>query len=77
MNESAEQSRSVDIEKTPLHPMDKIWRALTDSTLLTEWLLPNDFTPELGRQFKFRTNPVGSWNGEFGCEFSSSTRSIQ
>ena len=68
MTEPAEPTRSVVIEKTFSHPPEKLWRALTDSKILTEWLLQNDFDPEVGRAFQFRNQPVGNWDGVIDCK---------
>lgn len=59
MNPSTEPTRSVVIEKHFAHAPEKLWRALTDSALLAQWLLRNDFAPEIGREFRFRNEPVG------------------
>lgn len=67
MNQSEEQPRSVVIEKIFAHAPEKVWRALTDPALLTQWLLRNDFLPEIGREFQFRNEPVGGWDGVIDC----------
>lgn len=38
-------------------PREQVWRALTDSTLLAEWMFPNDFAPQVGHHFTFRVPP--------------------
>ena len=68
MNSSEEQTRSVVIEKMFAHPPEKLWRALTEPALLTEWLLRNNFLPELDREFQFRNEPVGGWDGVVACK---------
>lgn len=51
------------------HPPARIWRALTDSDALATWLMPNDFAPELGHRFTFRTQPVPPYfDGIVHCE---------
>jgi uncharacterized protein YndB with AHSA1/START domain len=51
------------------HSPDRVWRALTDSDALAAWLMPNDFVPELGRRFTFRTQPVPPYfDGVVHCE---------
>ena len=35
-------------------PREQVWRALSDSTALAEWMFPNDFAPHVGRRFTFR-----------------------
>ncbi len=56
------------IEKTFSHPPEKLWRALTEPALLTQWLLRNSFLPEIGREFQFRNEPVGGWDGVIECK---------
>ena len=47
---------------------DRVWRALTDSTALAEWLMPNDFVPCLGHKFRFTSKPMPGWRGFVECE---------
>ena len=60
----------------------KVWLALTDPVLLTEWLLPvAELEP--GATFTFKTQPHPGWDGIVNCrlleieahrKFSSATR---
>jgi uncharacterized protein YndB with AHSA1/START domain len=36
---------------------EQVWRAITDSATLAEWMFPNDFLPRVGHQFTFRVPP--------------------
>jgi uncharacterized protein YndB with AHSA1/START domain len=38
-------------------PREQVWRALTESATLAEWMFPNDFEPRVGHQFTFRVPP--------------------
>jgi uncharacterized protein YndB with AHSA1/START domain len=38
-------------------PPEQVWRALTDSTALAEWMFPNDFAPRVGHHFTFQVPP--------------------
>ncbi|MEO5716049.1 MAG: SRPBCC domain-containing protein [Luteolibacter sp.] len=38
-------------------PPEQVWRAITDSATLAEWMFPNDFEPHLGHHFTFRVPP--------------------
>jgi uncharacterized protein YndB with AHSA1/START domain len=38
-------------------PREQVWRALTDSATLAEWMFPNDFEPRVGHHFTFRVPP--------------------
>ena len=67
MTQAEKETRSVVIEKTFAHPPEKVWRALTEPALLGQWLLGNDFFPEMGRNFQLRNEPVGGWDGVIDC----------
>ncbi|HEY6257432.1 MAG TPA: SRPBCC domain-containing protein [Xanthobacteraceae bacterium] len=61
-------TRSIVVEREMPHPPEKVWRALTQSTLIEEWLMPNDFKPIVGHKFNFRWQPAAGWNGVADCE---------
>ena len=61
-------TRSLVIERVMPHPPEKIWRALTQGPLIEEWLMKNDFQPNVGHRFNFRTAPMAHWNGVVECE---------
>ena len=61
-------TRTLVIEREMPYPPEKIWRALTQSSLMEEWLMKNDFQPEVGHRFTFRATPVPKWNGVIDCE---------
>ncbi len=61
-------TRSLVMERKLAHSPQKIWRALTDPVLLSEWLMSNDFKPEIGHKFQFRAKPVAHWDGIVNCE---------
>src|SRR5271157_5156123 len=61
-------TRTLVIEREMPHPPEKIWRALTESSLITEWLMSNDFQPVIGHKFTLRSTPMPSWNGIIDCE---------
>ena len=50
------------------HPIEKVWRAVTDAELLGAWLMPNDFKPEVGHRFTFTTEPAPGFDGVVHCE---------
>jgi len=50
------------------HPPAKVWRALTDPVLLTEWLLPIvRLSLEPGATFTFQAPPQPGWDGTVNC----------
>ena len=63
-----DNTRTLVIEKEFPHPPQKLWRALTESQLLAQWLLANDFEPAVGHKFQFRNPPMPQWDGLISCE---------
>ena len=61
-------TRSLVVEREMPHPPEKIWRALTQSALIDEWLMKNDFQPVVGHRVNFRATPMPHWNGVTDCE---------
>jgi uncharacterized protein YndB with AHSA1/START domain len=51
------------------HPPEAVWRALTDPAALSSWLMPNDFQPQVGRRFSFKSeaSPPNT-GGTIECE---------
>jgi uncharacterized protein YndB with AHSA1/START domain len=68
MRNLAETARSLVIERVFPHPPEKLWRALTENTLIAQWMMKNDFEPVIGRKFQFRSDPVPKWDGVIDCE---------
>jgi len=68
MSNAAERTRSLIVERVFPHPPEKLWRALTESRVLAQWMMNNDFEPEPGRRFQFRADPMPNWNGIVDCE---------
>ena len=58
----------ITLEQTYPHPPERVWRALTDSAALADWLMPNDFEPLVGHKFQFRAKPMPGWRGFVECE---------
>lgn len=57
------------------HSPEEVWRALTNSAALAEWLYPNDFVPRVGHRFSFRVppNPQAKFDGIVYCEVLTCT----
>ena len=51
------------IKRVYPHSQEKVWRALTDSKLMSEWLMDNDFEPRLGHRFRLTTDPGPGFDG--------------
>jgi uncharacterized protein YndB with AHSA1/START domain len=56
------------VERVFPHPPQKLWRALTENTLLAQWMMQNDFAPEVGKRFQFHAEPSPKWNSIVDCE---------
>ncbi len=50
MNDRPETA-TIRVERLLLHAPAKVWRALTDSAAIGQWLMPNDFRAEVGARF--------------------------
>ena len=63
MTDTASETRSVIVERDIAFPPEKIWRALTQPHLISEWLMQNDFKLVVGHRFNLRAD----WGG-VDCE---------
>ena len=65
---SPAQSAALSFEFDLRHSPQKVWRALTDPSLLAEWLLPiAEGALERGSAFTFKTEPHPGWDGTVNC----------
>ena len=53
------ETKTVVVEREIPHPPEKLWRALTQPHLLQEWLMKNDFKPEVGHRFQLKKTEGG------------------
>ncbi|ANP45133.1 SRPBCC family protein [Candidatus Viadribacter manganicus] len=58
------EKRAVVVEREFAYPPEKLWRALTQPHLIEDWLMKNDFKPDVGHRFNLR----GDWGGALDCE---------
>ena len=56
MTPAATRTLSVVVERELRFPPEKVWRALTQPQLIAEWLMQNDFSPEVGHSFALRAD---------------------
>lgn len=54
MSPTAKAPLPLYVERHLPHPPARVWRALTKSWLVEQWLMSNDMVPEVGRRFAFR-----------------------
>ncbi|MGH9204531.1 MAG: SRPBCC family protein [Vicinamibacterales bacterium] len=64
------QTEAISFEFDLSHPPEKVWRAITDPALLSEWLLPVvNHKLERGAAFTFTAPPQPGWDGIVNCRF--------
>ena len=64
------QREALSMEVDLPHAPEKVWRALTDPALLSEWLLPViGFRLEPGAEFTLKTQAQPGWDGTVNCRF--------
>lgn len=61
-------SKDLKFEVVYPHPIEKVWRAITDSRAIEQWLMKNDFEARMGHRFQFRDKPQPGWDGIVNCE---------
>jgi uncharacterized protein YndB with AHSA1/START domain len=62
------QTETIAFDFDLSHAPEKVWRALADPALLSEWLLPVlDLKLEPGAAFTFKTDPYPGWDGTVHC----------
>jgi uncharacterized protein YndB with AHSA1/START domain len=64
-------TRSIVMERVFDYPPERVWRAITDSSALADWLMENDFQPVLGHEFTFRTKPGPGFDGIVRCRVTA------
>ena len=48
MSRAEADTRSLVFERQLPHPPEKVWRALTENSLLEQWFMQSDFLPVVG-----------------------------
>jgi uncharacterized protein YndB with AHSA1/START domain len=61
-------TRSITMEFDLPHPLEKVWRALTERELLEKWLMTTNIELAVGQRFTFKTQPMQGWDGVVNCE---------
>jgi uncharacterized protein YndB with AHSA1/START domain len=63
-----DQTDTIAFEIELHHAPEKVWRALTDPVLLSEWLLPvAGLRLETGSAFRLSAPPQPGWDGTVNC----------
>lgn len=71
MTSPAQTTRSLARDADFPFPVEKVWKALTDSEMLTMWFFPNDIAPVAGHKFTIWSRPIERWDGDFQCQVLS------
>jgi len=67
--ETPPSGQSIEVDYDLPDPPAKVWRALTEPTLLEKWLMKNDIKAEVGHEFTFQAPPIpGQWDGRVNCQ---------
>ncbi len=61
------KNNSIQHEILYNHSIWTVWQALTDPQALAQWLMPNNFEPQVGHRFTFQAQSQ-HWNGEIECK---------
>ncbi|MFP4288946.1 MAG: SRPBCC family protein [Bacteroidales bacterium] len=61
-------AKEIKIERVYSYPVEKVWKAVSTSEALAEWLMPNDFKLEKGYEFTFKTKPQPGFDGIVNCK---------
>jgi uncharacterized protein YndB with AHSA1/START domain len=63
-------TESISFDYDLPHRPEKVWRAITEPELLTEWLLPViGLKLEPGAEFTLKSQPQPGWDGVVNCRF--------
>ena len=69
MSSAESGTQSVVVERNIPHPPEKIWRALTQPHLITEWLMKgDDFRPLVGQRFNLSRQATPEIHISIDCE---------
>lgn len=61
-------TKDITLDVALPHPVDRVWRALTDPDALAVWLMPvENFAPVVGREFTVHAKPMPGWDGVVHC----------
>jgi uncharacterized protein YndB with AHSA1/START domain len=52
---------TVEYVRTYPHPIDRVWRAITDTAEIGGWFMPGEIEPRAGGHFKYAS---GDWQGD-------------
>lgn len=59
---------SIIIKRELPFPQTRVWEALTQTGLLAQWLMPNDFKLQKGHKFTFQAPAQPFFDGKVQCE---------
>jgi uncharacterized protein YndB with AHSA1/START domain len=68
MDTANENTETIVQQYELAHAPSKVWRALTEPSLLGQWLMQTDMQAAKGSSFTFRMEPSQWWDGIVHCE---------
>ncbi len=57
----------IELEAFYPYPIEHVWKALTESESIAQWLMKNEFKPQVGYKFKMWAKPMAGWDGIARC----------
>jgi uncharacterized protein YndB with AHSA1/START domain len=63
-----EKRPQIKIETFIAAPRGEVWQAITDSKLVSEWLMETNIRPEVGFRAYFKMKPRPGFDGNIACE---------
>lgn len=66
----SEDLTTITVDQFFPHPVERVWRVLTEPELIARWLMPSDFQPRLGHRFTMHGRPIDAvgFSGTIACE---------
>jgi uncharacterized protein YndB with AHSA1/START domain len=59
--------KQIEINVLVDYPVGKVWQALTQPELMSQWIMETDIRPEIGRKFTFKGKENKFWRGWTAC----------
>jgi len=61
-------SKKIELDITLPYPIEKVWQAITQPELMSQWIMETDFSPTVGKEFTFKGKPNKMWRGWVDCK---------
>ncbi len=60
-------AKAITFKRSYSHPVEKVWKALTDKQAMSQWLMETDIEAKEGFEFTFKTKPSWGFDGIVRC----------